>query len=269
MTQVRDGSLWIGTQEGLHVYRGVSLTSYNYDASDPHTLSSGYITAIAETLDGNIWIATRNEGIQRYIFETDQFISFDLSTSGDPRSKEVFSLFGDSQGNLWVGHDSKITLLAWDESEDNWRRSTIDLSPYSAGLVTDFTEVEGSIWAVSSQAGLLELAKDAKVERSYSPRKLLGHLSNLTQTTGVFRDSDSLLWIWTIDGQISIFDPEKRRVVSEINELPLMSDGPNAIFDIKEYPNGIYWIATDKGVFSIPPATPPYHLLTPTTSHRL
>ena len=249
LAQVSDGSLWIGTQEGLHVYRGVSLTSYSYDASDPHSLSSGYITAISETKDGEIWIGTRYEGIQRYSRANDDFVQLDITSSEDSRYKEVFSLFGDSHGNLWIGHDSKITLLTRNETGADWQRSIIDLNPYGAGLVTGFTEVEGTVWAVSSQSGLLEVTLDATVERHFSPSTLLGSASSLAQTTGVFKDSKNLLWIWTIDGKISIFNPKEMRVVSEIDELSLMNHAPNAIFDIKEYPSGVYWIATDTGVF--------------------
>ena len=57
-----DDLLYAGTFNGLTVYDGLSVKTYNYD----HGLPNSFITDVFEDSDGYIWIAFGNEGVVKW-----------------------------------------------------------------------------------------------------------------------------------------------------------------------------------------------------------
>ena len=49
----KDKKLFIGTYNGLSIYNGINVKSYNYKDGLPN----GFITDLHEDINGNIWIS--------------------------------------------------------------------------------------------------------------------------------------------------------------------------------------------------------------------
>jgi len=90
----RDGSIWIGTDEGISRWRGGTLTNYG----EQQGLAYFSIRTLAETRDGDIWIGT-DRGVSHW--KGDHFVE-DKVTSG-LRAEKVWAIHEDRDGGLWFG----------------------------------------------------------------------------------------------------------------------------------------------------------------------
>ena len=68
--QDKYGFMWLGTDDGLNRYDGVSVKVYNLNPQG----SNDYISSLYETAD-NIWIGTEN-GVYIFDYETESFEPF-------------------------------------------------------------------------------------------------------------------------------------------------------------------------------------------------
>ena len=64
--QDRKGFIWIGTNDGLNCYDGYSFSIYKHNINDSLSISGNTITSIAEDSLSNLWIATRNNGLNYF-----------------------------------------------------------------------------------------------------------------------------------------------------------------------------------------------------------
>src|SRR5688572_8233143 len=62
-------------------------------------------TSITQTADGYLWIGTQN-GLLR--FDGMQFVNWSVLTSTPAPSVSVVELFGDQDGDLWIGATSAV-----------------------------------------------------------------------------------------------------------------------------------------------------------------
>jgi signal transduction histidine kinase/ligand-binding sensor domain-containing protein/CheY-like chemotaxis protein/HPt (histidine-containing phosphotransfer) domain-containing protein len=238
--QSRAGELWIGTQDGLAVYTGTGIRSFDFDVTQPNSISSDYITAIAETEDGILLVGTRDGGINTYDRRTDEFsqIVEDIDPSGnDTLLREVYSIHVDTQSRIWVGHDGGISIV----SPSTMRLTSIinrTSTLVDIGLVNGFAEVESEIWAVTSEAGLLNISADGKVLNRLSKYTLFEDAGPTVQSTGIFADSNGLLWVWSLEHGIAIVNPNSKTTVARI-----LTSG-TSIIDVFEESPGSFWIGT-------------------------
>ena len=93
--QDRRGNLWFGTQDGLALYDGTSLSYFDIRNAEGRSVT---VKDIVEDHDGNIWLGTTG-GLTKY--DGEYFTNF---TKDDGlNSNDVWSLLVDSAGALWIG----------------------------------------------------------------------------------------------------------------------------------------------------------------------
>lgn len=78
----RLGFIWVGTDEGLNRYDGISFKIYRWEQGNVNGLSNSTILALSEDSEGNIWIGTA-EGLNKYDLRTEKFTQFFDSTSNN------------------------------------------------------------------------------------------------------------------------------------------------------------------------------------------
>ena len=102
------GYLWFGTRDGLKRYDGYEFTYYRPQRNDSTSISSFFVTSIAETKDGALWIGTK-EGLNRFDRAKEQFIRYlpGQDEKQAPAGKFISALSTDSRGNLWIGVKDK------------------------------------------------------------------------------------------------------------------------------------------------------------------
>jgi signal transduction histidine kinase/ligand-binding sensor domain-containing protein/CheY-like chemotaxis protein len=247
LLQSSDGALWVGTQEGLHAYRGINLKTYSYDATNPNSLSSGYITDIVETSDGTIWVATRDGGLNQYNGTEDNFNQVEIAhniAGDDTKARETYALHVDTKNNLWIGHDGAISL----KHENTAPQTILSRQAGEIGLINDFEDSTEGVWAVSSDQGLLEVSHSGKILSMISTYTLFGPENNGALATGLYKDSKGYLWVWSLDSGIAVVDPSTREPVLRLLDQPSIEADARRILDVVEYGEGTYWIATADGI---------------------
>jgi len=107
-----NGDLWVGTEEGLFLYRKSSKrwTYWRYGALDMRNR----VHDILRTQDGSIWLATGN-GVE--IRRTDGTVEW-IERIQDIRLNAVTGLMEDEEGGVWVSSGASFAgVYRWDGSE--------------------------------------------------------------------------------------------------------------------------------------------------------
>lgn len=101
-----DGSIWIGTNNGLFWYfpETKNLQEFHHDSQKTNTLSSDYINDIIKLSTGELCIAT-NMGLNIYNSQTEDFNQFYYNQNNvyNEAKSELQALVEDNRGNLWLG----------------------------------------------------------------------------------------------------------------------------------------------------------------------
>jgi ligand-binding sensor domain-containing protein/signal transduction histidine kinase len=90
----RDGSIWIGTDEGISRWHDGTLTNY----LEPQGLAYFSIRTLAETRAGDIWIGTER-GVSHW--RDGQFLQDELTAR--LRAEKIWAIHEDRDGGLWFG----------------------------------------------------------------------------------------------------------------------------------------------------------------------
>ena len=94
IAQAPDGSLWIGTDEGLARFDGVEFTAYRQREGG---LANSFITALTVARDGTVWVGTL-AGVSR--LSNGSFTHY--STANGLGTPTVTDVFEDRHGTIWV-----------------------------------------------------------------------------------------------------------------------------------------------------------------------
>ena len=208
------GTLWFVTQEGLNKYTGHNLENYRYSPTVAGSLSTDTVTRIAEDLDGNLWISTIGGGLNAYNPITNGFsaIYADPNNRNSPYSNDIFTVFCDSSGILWLGYANGFS--AFNPRQGTFRHyisNAIDI-PYM-GEVLDFAQSQdGAIWAATQSSGLIRIdpsSYDITVHMHISTSSANVEGSALTR---VIATKDGNLWVASRQAGVSIFNPIDKTV---------------------------------------------------------
>ena len=261
----KKGRMWIGTDAGLSVYDGSTFT--NYTMVDG--LLSNRVYAVLEDKDGGIWAGTTNGlnfmqdgewfyftyfyeapifallelpnsdilvgtggyGVYQVDFDENTIDVFDISDNC-LSCNSVFSLFRDSQENVWVGS------LAGARRIKNENRTTFNkASGLSGDVVTSVREDSfGNVWLGCADATSVSRISGDHVEQI---RFSNGAPQNLTRS--IEMDHYNNIWIGTVSLGLYKYDGSFMHRVSE---------GPpgSSIQTMLNDKHGVLWIGTTTGL---------------------
>ena len=72
------GFIWIGTQQGMQRFDGVTFKDFKYSEEDTVGLWHNFVTSFSEDSAKNVWITTPG-GINKYIRKTDRLERVNVS----------------------------------------------------------------------------------------------------------------------------------------------------------------------------------------------
>ena len=216
--QDREGYIWIGTWGGLNKYDGYTFTKYQFDPLDPSSLSQNFIYTLWEDKQGLIWMGTF-EGLCKFDRHTEKFTRY----KPDPNAKFA---------------DPNITAI----KEDN----------------------NGMMWVGSASGGLCRFdKKTGKFLPEYFDlgfRKQSGEQAKLSDCINcIYKDRTGVLWVGNRTGLHRLnVRPVKTGDLAEVDIKPYLHDptNPNSlsaklVSAVFEDHDGILWIATDNGLYSL------------------
>ena len=237
------GGIWIGTEDaGLNYFNPVNRTFKNF-TSDGKQGSLAYSNIHGLQVDGDkIWVGTFAYGMNVIDIKTQQVIRYYKKTE-DPNSlcnNNVFSIYRDHSGNLWVGTINGLNL--YNPQNDNFTKIAYTGNTFIYDI---FESYDGILWFASFGSGLFR----------YNPRnddwKVFLH--NQEDSTSIchnkiisiFEDSKRNLWLTTEGGGISQLNPAKENFISYTTDNGLPN---NVVYKILEDNNQQLWLSTNNGL---------------------
>jgi ligand-binding sensor domain-containing protein/signal transduction histidine kinase len=250
----REGSLWIGTNEGLARWVGGKLQ--RLPITDP--LATASVLSLMEDREGDVWVGTETDGL--HILRDQRFQTFDAREGLS--SEAITTVVEDSAGTLWVGtQEDGLNALRHDGS---WIAPEGVIGAGGApggGAVRTYTVNDGLVSDVilslaAAPNGDLWVGTPDGLNRIHR-----GGIDTFTSADGLpddfirslLVDSDGSLWIGTRRGLVHWTDPamglggprshEQMRIYTQANGL-----GSDLVGAMTRDSNGDLWVATLAGL---------------------
>ena len=128
----QDGSLWVGSEQGLYQFVGGGVKRYDWSDGSRHIT----VTALHVDSHGTIWVAREGSRLAR--FTNGRFISVPLPQSPPLRIRVITS---DPSGAVWVS-DFDFGVFRWQDG--TLTRVFHDTLPEAAYSL--YTDCGGRVW---------------------------------------------------------------------------------------------------------------------------
>ena len=282
--QTRDGYLWLGTQEGVVRFNGVSFTVLNKSNTPAFKLND--IRALMQDREGNLWIGSLGGGLIQYRDGITRTYLHEDGLAGNT----VPAIIEDKNGGLWIGtdnglnrfkdgkftrfgkqaglSDATIYALAQDTAGDLWVGTAQGLdrvfrSDFQSQRIQKFLTGQaikslnvgpaGDLWVGTQATGLYRFsfgAGDSNTHRDESRQFSMVHYGTregLPQATiRAILDEGSMVWAGTDGGGLCrLFPVSPNRKL----ECYTASDGlsGNSVASIFRDREGSLWVGTSTG----------------------
>lgn len=255
------GVLWVGTNKGLNWLRretgaktdGEGFVLSQYDASNPHSLSSNQVRALYEDRAGGLWVGTYGGGLNRYDKQRQQFAHYrsDLHNANSLSESGVWSIYEDATGLLWIGTDGG-GLNRLDRTTGEWRHyrhdPTATNSVSSDTIMSVYGDRSGALWIGTTGGGLDRMDQDTEEFHNYryDPNDPQSLSSNDIWT--VYEDRQGDLWVGTAFG-LNRLDRATGQFTHYYSDAgdphSLAEDNVGAIYEDR---SGTLWFGTHGGL---------------------
>ena len=238
----RGGCIWVGAENGLHIYDNGRVTNMEHIPNDPYSLSDNAIYSLTQDRDGGVWIGSYFGGVNYYSSYSSQFDKFYPEPGrNDLKGKNISEFCEDGDGIIWIGTED-AGLYKFIPEDRSFQAGSIPASNIHALAMLD-----GKLWAGTYGDGLFIL--DTRTGRydhfNLSP---LGIAPRNNSIYAICRDDAGRTWLGTEDGLYRETDGEFIKQVPD-----LISSQVN---DIACDFAGNVWISTlSQGVFRMDAAS--------------
>jgi diguanylate cyclase (GGDEF)-like protein len=227
LLQTRDGTLWVGTDEGLD--RMVDGRFESFDLRE--FLGDSVVSTLFEDREGRLWVASRHGGIC-------VFADGSCHAPPLPEGLEIIRARAFHQadnGSLWIGTEGEGLLHIKD---DGYSRLTTQ-EGLSCAEVTDLLEDrDGNLWIGTRRAGINRIGPGGPQVYSTDDGLSFPHVTSLLE------DSEGNLWIGTYAGGLN-----------SLREAAFVTYGPRdgltteVALTVLEDRLGYVWVGTMQGLF--------------------
>lgn len=196
--------------------------------SDNDDLPDSSVTALAQTLDGYLWVGTYN-GLAR--FDGVRFVTFDPANQPALKHARVTGLFTDSSGTLWIDtYDGSMTSF----------RNGVFKHEWQGGQVVGVFSRSNRIYFATVASGIGTCLKNSDGSNQWQTISLGTRRS---QARFFCQDATGALWCILRDGHIARIDG------TNVTQLPsgIGLDGQK-INCLTADPSGRIWAGTDKKI---------------------
>ncbi len=166
MTMDSRGFLWIATMDGLNRFDGLEIKEYRPVSSDSNSISDNFIHGIHEHENGNLWISTRDGGLNVFDPVTEKFALFSsgINNSANFPDRQISMLWKDSKEYYWLSFFSS-SLGILDSSNTYHKANIVDLNTGEAKTSSNsIIEFNDGSMLMSSFNGMYYLSVE-EVER--------------------------------------------------------------------------------------------------------
>jgi signal transduction histidine kinase/ligand-binding sensor domain-containing protein/DNA-binding response OmpR family regulator len=243
--QDKKGFLWFATGDGLNRYDGHNFKIYRNDPSDPKTLSGSEIFTVAEDDLGNLWVGTRNSGLNKIELATGKITRFTKGPTGqDLSNANIPSLLNVGKGRMGVAvlglgylvYDIETNQLISAESE--WR------NPIVKEVSRLFKHSSGSVW-MGTRTGYLVSQLNA---HSFIPYQFG---ANSYRVRALYETRNGDILVGTDGRGIYRFTPKTQQFKVVFYQASDPLSRQNIVTSLAKDALQNLWIGTDNGVYKL------------------
>jgi ligand-binding sensor domain-containing protein len=221
----REGSLWIGSNDGLSRLRATHFTSLTVRDG----LSADAVVSLLAARDGTVWIGTEGGGLNH--LDGGRITTYTTAT-GLP-SDYSGALFEAADGSVWASGDGVVTHL-----RDGRIRVYAAADGVPRGFVSTIGEDRDGRVLIGGEGPVRELRDEQFVVYPRQP-------SHIEYAYSMTRDRQDDLWFATTGGLVHVTDKQSR-VYTTRDGLP-----DNGVQSVYHDADGTAWIATVSGLARI------------------
>jgi ligand-binding sensor domain-containing protein/two-component sensor histidine kinase len=239
-TEAEDGSLWIGTINGIIKYKDGS--AYFYTTSNG--LSDNRVSAVMQDREGNIWIGTNSGGLCK--LENESMVSF-TRREGLPQ-EYVANVVEDKEGRIYAATSSKglVEIVGHRAIPVRW-----SANPPFGDLQQCYLQDRAGYWWMGTGAGIF---RSAGSKFSLAVAKKYGRAQGVEEDTvfrtrgpSMYEDPAGVIWI-SSDHYLYRYDPSRgppfQAIPLRVNNVPTTG----ALCFMMDR-TGALWVATYGGLF--------------------
>ncbi len=223
--EAADGTLLIGTQDGLRAWRGARMIPWQPRGG----VVKGAVWALDQDRKGSLWVGTAEALYRTTAGRLDRFTTKDGLPAGG-----VSAILETRNGQLWIGTDGGgVARFADGRFQSFTARDGLSDDAVTA-LVEDR---EGSLWVGTRHGGLNRFREP--LLNIYTKHE--GLSADLIWS--VYGDRQQSLWIGTGEGGLNRFQGGRFTSYTVKDGLP-----GNSVFGTLQTSDGVLWVATGKGL---------------------
>jgi ligand-binding sensor domain-containing protein len=253
-----DGSLWVGTLNGLYRYDWSAgwVTIYHSlgrpvgAVKEPLSLESVWIAAMHRDHRGTLWIALARKGLVGFDPTTETYRQY-LSNAEDPNSlpaEMVQDIVEDERGALWLASWGG-GLVRFDPRSETFTSFTTNdsvgiSSNHLYALYPDPKEKD-ILWVGTAKGGLDRFDLVKHTARAYrhddnDPSSLSGD-----DIISVYRDPSGMLWVGTYSSGFDRLDPQTGKAERFTTSNSRLTN--DTVYGILPDDTGKLWLSTNGG----------------------
>ena len=247
ITQDRDGTMWVATNDGLNEWQPGSSTfiSYHSDPGDPTSLGENRTTYLYESADGVLWVGTY-AGVNTWNFLSDAFTQY--RTKGDVLGKGSVTAIHESPSlELWVASygggltqidDANDRITVYKKGSYKNRSDTLS----DNRITSMYIDAQGNVWAGTRRHGLNKLnPQTGLVEHIRRPEITSDRISS------VYGDPDGTIWVGTFGRGLNRIKPDGsvEKFRHDPDDVTTLSG--SRVLTITRTRNGDLWVGTEDG----------------------
>lgn len=242
IVRTADGRLWFGGTAGL----------YTFDPATEQMTPVGDFRSIENVIladNGRLWVATRNEGVYLYDFQTDTVLHQYRSDTVDDNSLSddyVKKMMIDDAGLIWLATENGVNIFDPQRSQfAHYQHNPLNENSLAEPAVKAITgDNQGNLFVVTGK-DLNHVNLNSGHVTHYAST---GFVENLApDLNSLLYDSQGMVWLGLSDGQLVQLNPEtgKAETMRVREPLPINDKPrpPTPILGLDEDRAGNIWIA--------------------------
>lgn len=248
----RGDSLWLGTDCGVYIFerKPERIIPFRPVAADSLSPIRSWVTKIVCDPQGNVWIATRSQGVFRYAANGEQLAHYPMREDDG----NIFYLLCDKKGELWASTWAR--LYRFDKQKNQFTAFPLQDNPDSFYSMAMWEDAVGNLWAgtwtegiwkINPQTGAVERYMEPHGDKGISHIHAIGEYSSNVLLAG---SDNGLALIDRITGCSAVYAyyGEETKALSDRFIYPILKDREGGIW-IGTFYNGINYLPPYSGQF--------------------